>query len=259
MASAIGLASLYSVVPARPWAWAPLALFMFVVLGAAIRRLHDLGHPDWLVVVFLLVGGLPIVRAILPLYLVVAPGRPSSHVRPGRLSGVLVRVLAVLSAATVPFVIAYQVPRLIEARVSANEARTISDIRAVFAWQENYRAHNGGYYESRADCLWKPTDCIPRATLHPWVDTKTLLYERNGYVRELIAGPPVPDVASGLSRTSSASYALIAHPIRAGVTGVRSFCGDYTGRICVGVGTGLNLVEGTASEVRCSKACETLQ
>lgn len=91
------------------------------------------------------------------------------------------------------------------------------------------------------------------------MDTERLASLKRGYDRELVAGPIVRDLAPGLSRTSSSSYAFVTHPIRVGQTGVRSFCGDHTGRVCFGAGTGLDLVERTASEVRCSRACKSLE
>ena len=130
-----------------------LAPATFVVLGSAIRRLHDIGHSDWHGVVFLLVAGLPILRVILPLYLLLTPGRPGAGSPSGRVAGALMRVLAILSAVAAPVAAVVGVPRLLESRIAANEAATFGDIRALLAWQEAYRSVNGGYYETRAECL----------------------------------------------------------------------------------------------------------
>jgi hypothetical protein len=91
------------------------------------------------------------------------------------------------------------------------------------------------------------------------VDASTLVSPKNGYLRELVTSPAVSDLPAGLSPTSTTSYAFVAHPERVGQTGVRSFCGDHTGRICSGPAGRSNLVETMGTEVACSTSCQDLQ
>ena len=56
-----------------------------------------------------------------------------------------------------------------------------------------------------------------------------------------------------------AEFAFIALPVQPGQTGVRSFCGDATGRVCaMQVGMREALVEQTPNGARCSSICTPL-
>jgi type IV pilus assembly protein PilA len=176
-------------------------------------------------------------------------------------SGVTFAVMAVvvlfLLVAFVGMIAAIAIPSLLRARVSANEAQTLGDIRTVIAAQAAYSSSNGGHYD-RLECLAKPLECLPGYS----ADGPAFLSEvfppvRAGYHREFIGGLPADtsEVAfANLSPTSVQSFVYLAYPVSA-ATGVRGFCADYTGRICVTTdGSRPNVVDG-----QCDPACTLLE
>jgi hypothetical protein len=118
---------------------------------------------------------------------------------------------------------------------------------------------NGGYYESRVECLSDPGQCISNSTAPAVVGAATLASTKSGYVRELITSPVVRGLPPGISPSSTTSYAFVARPLKQGQTGVRSFCGDHTGRLFFDPTGGDDLVERTKSEVRCSPNTQELR
>ena len=57
-----------------------------------------------------------------------------------------------------------------------------------------------------------------------------------GYLRSFHPGPPVETAQTKVSPTSLMAFAYVATPAVPGKTGVRTFCGDATGRICYAMG-----------------------
>jgi uncharacterized membrane protein YhaH (DUF805 family) len=229
-----------------------------IALGASVRRLHDLGQPGW----YVLVSLLPCLGFLFLLYLLVAPGSAtaaapsSSKAVPALLIAV---VLAVVAIPVLGIVAAIAIPSLLRARVSANEAAAISDIRSVIMAEAAYQSMNGGFYEGRLQCLAKPDDCLSNSTAPPFLDGATLAPTKSGYARELVAGPAGRDLPPGLSRTSVTSYAFVLHPVTTGQTGVRSFCGDSSGRVCFDPLGRATLVDKTGQDVQCSADCLDLR
>jgi type II secretory pathway pseudopilin PulG len=182
----------------------------------------------------------------------------------GRLSetsGVTVAIIAaavlLLLVAFVGMIAAIAIPSLLRARVSANEAQAIGDIRTIISAETAYAASNGGNYD-QLECLSRPVECLPG---YP-ADGPVFLSEvfpavRAGYNREFIGGLPADqsEVAfANLSPTSLQSFVYLAYPVSPS-TGVRGFCGDYTGRICVTMdGSRPTMVDGM-----CDPACTPLQ
>lgn len=120
--------------------------------------------------------------------------------------------------------------------IEANEAKTIGSIRVLISGQAAYQSANGGWYEGKLSCLTNPgSGCIPNYpdTAPKFLDGKQAsLKSLNGYVRDLLPGPPSAAINHGISSpTSAGGYAYIAVP-EVAVTGVRSFCGDASGIIC---------------------------
>lgn len=176
------------------------------------------------------------------------------HQSSGALVAVVVVVMLFAVVAFLGIIAAIAIPSLLRARVSANEAAAIGDIRTVISAQTAYASSNGGHYDS-LECLARPQECMPT---YP-VDGPAFLGEayapvKMGYQRELLTGDPADasDVAfANLSRSSVQSFAYVAYPAVVGTTGVRSFCGDYTGRMCVYMDGSRPPVENGGCDPRC--------
>ena len=123
------------------------------------------------------------------------------------------------------------------ARISSNEADAIRDIRSIIQAEHSYARTNGGFFDN-LDCLGAPSSCIsalpPDAPAFLGAETATVS-TRSGYERTFHPGPAAnidPHPRSSVSPTSISSFAYVAVPEEAQVTGRRGFCGDATGRIC---------------------------
>jgi type IV pilus assembly protein PilA len=63
----------------------------------------------------------------------------------------LIELLIVV--AIIGIIAAIAIPSLLRARVAANEAAAVGDIRTVISAQAAYHATNGGWYEGNIVCL----------------------------------------------------------------------------------------------------------
>jgi hypothetical protein len=105
-------------------------------------------------------------------------------------------------------------------RRSANEMMAKADIRSIHSAQYAFAMDNDGHYGSLA-CLTAPRDCNLAYSGREYVSAKVAsLGGRQGYRRMFQLGP------------AAAGYVYTAVPLEPGVTGVRGFCGDHTGRVC---------------------------
>lgn len=66
----------------------------------------------------------------------------------------LIELLIVV--AIIGIIAAIAIPSLLRARISANEAATVGDIRSLVSAQAAYHAANGGWYEGNLICLVDP-------------------------------------------------------------------------------------------------------
>jgi hypothetical protein len=152
-------------------------------------------------------------------------------------------------AVSTGIVAAIAIPSLMRARVAANEAATIADVRSVVAAQAAYaRANGGGYGE--LTCLAQPRTCAAEnAREGDWLNADLVsLAERNGYKRSFLPGTPAE------KKGALRSFAYTAVPQNKGVTGTRSFCGDSDGRVCsVGDGAPIEVQDG-----RCPQSCQSI-
>jgi hypothetical protein len=140
-----------------------------------------------------------------------------------------------------------------------SESVVIGDVRTVLSAQAAYQAANGGFFDSRLDCLRAPAGCIPAypATGPRFLDeTLSRLGPKSGYARSFVPGPPAEGDPAVVSRSSTGSYAYVAVPTEPGYSGVRGFCGDSSGVLCF-------TTDGRAPGVaagRCDlSTCEVLQ
>ncbi len=156
-------------------------------------------------------------------------------------SNALVYVLIGLVVA-IPIVVAVigifaaiAIPSLLRARVSANEAASVGDLRTIISAEAAYQSANGGFYD-RPECLQAPTQCIPGYApgAPTFLDASFASATRHGYKLTFHAGDPVaPEALAGgaYSRSSLTQFAYTAVPSSRNQTGVRSFCGDASGQI----------------------------
>jgi hypothetical protein len=133
-----------------------------------------------------------------------------------------------------------------------SESAVIGDIRTVISAQAAYRAANGGFFDSRLDCLQSPAGCIPG---YPddgprFLDGNlTSLEPKNGYQRSFVPGPAAEGDPAVISRSSTESYAYVAVPTDPGYSGVRGFCGDSSGAVCF-------TTDGVAPRIRPDGTCD---
>jgi uncharacterized membrane protein YhaH (DUF805 family) len=213
-----------------------LAMFPVVLIaaiGGGIRRWHDLGKSGW----YVLLGVVPCANVVAILYLLLAPGRDAGDGRPGSTPvWAIAAAVLVLGVFGVGMIAAIAIPSLLRARVAANEAAAIGDVRTLIAAQGAYREANGGYYEGSLDCLASPqVGCLPGypASGPVFLDAAIASQApRHGYLGRFEAGEQPAIDAARSSPTSVFAYAYVARPVAAGQTGVRSFCGDSSGLVC---------------------------
>jgi hypothetical protein len=171
----------------------------------------------------------------------------------GLVTGAAVTGLVVVGCAGAGIVAAVALPSLLFARVAANEAAALADVRSVVAAQASYQSANGHY--DRIECLNVPSACIPgySRTEPPFLPgTFVTNQERNGYRFHLEPGPPPANLSIARSSASSIErYAYIAIPTQFRKTGRRVFCGDDTGRVCAFTDLGATRI----ADHRCSAAC----
>ena len=122
------------------------------------------------------------------------------------------------------------IPSLLRARVSANEAAAIGDIRTVISAEAAYHSANGGFY-GPLTCLAAPyqANCIPNypSAAPIFLDSQLASLDgKSGYNRSFEPGTP-----TGV-RQDIPCFVYHATPVVAGKTGVRGFAGDCSGAVC---------------------------
>lgn len=143
----------------------------------------------------------------------------------------LIELLIVV--AIIGIIAAIAIPALLRARVSANEAGTIGDVRAIMSAQAAFQSAADGWY-APITCLSTPTSCIiGYPTNAPtFAETNmTNLTAKTGYNRTFSPGTTPASLPANLVGVVHA-YCYGAVPGTIGQTGVRSFGGDASGRLC---------------------------
>lgn len=119
-----------------------------------------------------------------------------------------------------------------EARVRANEAAALADIRSVISAENVYSSSNASLYDT-PDCLESPGQCIPKFRGQSFLTRIASI--KGGYARTFHAGPAAARDTikkAKASPSSLTSFAYTAVPEQIGESGQRSFCGDFTGKVC---------------------------
>lgn len=166
-------------------------------------------------------------------------------------------VCGVLSIAVIPvmgIIAAIAIPSLLRARVSANEAAAIGDVRTVISAETAYQSTYGSY--DTLACLADPASCAPgRSGATAFLGAELAgAGVKNGYRRSFHPGPAAQDAGRGSHAPSALeSFAYVAEPATPNRTGVRSFCGDASGVVCGVMGALPEISDG-----RCPESCAPL-
>ena len=146
----------------------------------------------------------------------------------------VIELLIVVAVAGI--VAAVVIPAMSRAFIASNEAATIADIRTLIDAQNAYSSVNGGFHDSYLECLTAPSvGCIPNYPTNgpTFLDSALAsLTPRHGYNRLYHGGPTPPNIPPTVSPSSTLLYRYDATPVVGGVTGVRGFAGDASGRVC---------------------------
>lgn len=130
----------------------------------------------------------------------------------------------VLAPAIIGIVAAIAIPSFLRARLTANEAAAIGDLRTFISAEVAYQSAADGAF-GRPECLAKPASCIPKYQGPVFLDAALAsLAPKTGYKRAFIPGP---SKGRGIE-----SYVIVLEPLQPKQTGVRAFCGDSSGAIC---------------------------
>ena len=138
----------------------------------------------------------------------------------------LIELLIVV--AIIGIIAAIAIPSLLRARVSANEAATIGDIRAVISAEAAYQSAASGFY-GELPCLSLPGPCITGYVGPSFLDGvlgANALVNKSGYSRT--ANYDAAGNVPGLANPHSV-YCYYASPISPAMSGVRAFGGDSSG------------------------------
>jgi Zn-dependent protease with chaperone function/type II secretory pathway pseudopilin PulG len=162
--------------------------------------------------------------------------------------------------AVIGIVAAIAIPSLLRARVAGNEAAAIGDVRQYVSAQTAYAGANQGFFDRSADCLAAPARCIPGYSGPAMIPADLTQSPRHGYAFTLHAGQVFPQGGTppNVSPSSTNGFAIVAHPVQPGQTGVRSFCGDSSGAVCFATETAPDQMIEVVQEppgVRCSSRC----
>lgn len=248
-----------------------------VATGIGLLRLRSWGRTLQIVGACLGLVGIPcgtIISILILFYMLkpevrtlfsgVSPRRlpPDEVARVQALAGgsmaMVVIAVVVLAAVAVPItgiVAAIAIPSLLRARVAANEAAAIGDLRTMVSAQTAYGSVNGGLPD-RLECLATPDRCLPQhqAGSPAFLDASMLTPTRRGYRFEFVPGAPARAAATGtaVSASSIESWAYLAVPVQPGQTGVRAFCADMSGVVCTSPAGQLGAAEGGACPQDCT-------
>jgi type II secretory pathway pseudopilin PulG len=156
----------------------------------------------------------------------------------GRTSTVIIVVaviaaLGLMAVVIIGIIAAIAIPSLLRARISANESMAIGNLRTIISGEAAYQSANGGFSDVPA-CLFKPDQCLGSNVQGiTFLDPASVVFDvpKGGYVLQFHGGPAPADT-SAVSPSSLEAFAVTAEPANP-QGGVRVFCGDSRGIVCV--------------------------
>jgi len=125
------------------------------------------------------------------------------------IAGLVLGYMWVVSIPIILIIAAIAIPNLLRARMAANESSAVAAIRTINTAEVSYFGSHNAYACSLSD--------LGGAQL---LDSTLASGQKNGYVFEITTCAPGPD------GTANQMYQVVARPITANTTGIRSFCSD---------------------------------
>jgi type II secretory pathway pseudopilin PulG len=132
--------------------------------------------------------------------------------------GVLGCVALPVVVAILGIVAAIAIPSFLRARIAANEAQNLADVRTLISAETTYQSTGGRY--GTLECLEAPSSCLKSYSGAKLLDPESARTERGGYRRTFDLSP------------DGEGFTYLAVPLEADKTGRRAFCGDGTGIVC---------------------------
>jgi type IV pilus assembly protein PilA len=158
----------------------------------------------------------------------------------------LIELLIVV--AIIGIIAAIAIPSLLRARIAANEAGAVGDVRAVVSSEHAYAASNGSTY-GQISCLAQPPLCGFSAQTTPFLDVQLgAMTTKQGYARSFLPGA----AGTGAPDPGVLTFVYFATPAAVAQTGNRGFGGDNSGLICQTTDGSLPLTSGAALAPTCT-------
>src|SRR5262245_6569833 len=107
--------------------------------------------------------GVGSLTAIITGIMAMTRAKKEPHVYGGRGMAITGLVMGIVSFVLLPFfgiIAAIAIPSLLRARLAANEAAAIGDVRTVISAEVGYASQNGNNFDT-LECLGAPSSCIP--------------------------------------------------------------------------------------------------